>query len=93
MTEQEYLNIIKALDQWSEVIKKRKKEVRQQYIESQPIHPGQVVIVDGVKVWLERYDIVCDRISPCFHYLKPDGTRSHKLYYCKDKYSMHEIEG
>lgn len=60
MTREEYIKGIEELEQ-------KKRELQKEYIESMPIKPQQMVIIDGEEYWLERYRIIGYRIQPTLY--------------------------
>ena len=50
------------------------RQLKREYKESQPVKPMQVVLIDGERYYLERYEIVGYTIDPVLFKVSPRGN-------------------
>lgn len=82
MTQNEFIERMDALEH-------QKTELRREYIESnQPIVPGQIVEVDGKRVWLEGYRLIGYHLHPKLRKLGKKGEPTGVHYTAKDYRTM-----
>jgi hypothetical protein len=77
-----------------DALKQELKDLEQEYIETNTsIKPKSFVMVDGQRMWLEKYTLVQHYIIPSFRRLNKNGQPLMSVFYQADDYkSMKAIE-